>query len=97
MKRLVVASSVVAALAFVPVVSAAPAHQGGSGSGGGMKGRSQQMYDPSKSETVIGEVIGVKDFTSLDSVWKAFFIFPLVKTFVRALLNKNLDSFSPCF
>ena len=96
MKRLVVASSVVAALAFVPVVLA-PTHQGGSGSGGGMKGRSQQMYDPSKSETVIGEVIGVKDFTSLDSVWKAFFIFPLVKTFVRALLNKNLDSFSPCF
>lgn len=96
MKRLVVVSLVVVALAFVPVVSAL-AQQEGSGSGGGMKGRSQRMYDPSKAETVSGEVIGVKDFTSRNGGRKAFFILPPAKTFAKVLLNKNLDSFSPCF
>jgi hypothetical protein len=62
-----------------------------------MKGRSQWMYDPSKAETVSGEVIGVKDFTSRNGGRKAFFIFPPAKTFAKVLLNKNLDSFSPCF
>jgi hypothetical protein len=69
MKRLVVASLVMVSLAFVLVVSA-PAQQGGSGSGGGMTGRSQWMYDPSKAETVSGEVVAVKDFTSRNGVRK---------------------------
>ena len=96
MKRLVAASLVVVALAFVPVVSA-PAQQGGLGGGGGMKGRSQWMYDPPKAETVSGEVIGAKDFITRNGGRKAFFIFPSAKTFAKVLLNKNLDSFSPCF
>lgn len=69
MKRLVVAILVVVSLAFVLVVSA-PAQQGGSGSGGGMEGRSQWMYDPTKAETVSGEVVAVKDFTSRNGMRK---------------------------
>jgi len=93
MKRRAVASLVVVALAFDPVVSAL-AQQGGSGSGGGMKGRSQWMYDPSKSEMESGESSGAKILSPGTAGARPF---PLVKTFARALPNKNLDSFSPCF
>ncbi len=69
MKRLAVVSLVVVSLAFVLAVSA-PAQQRGSGSGGGMKGRSQWLYDPSKAETLSGEIVAVKDFNSRNGMRK---------------------------
>jgi hypothetical protein len=57
-------------LPFVLVVST-PAQQGGAGSGGGMKGRNQGMYDPTKAVTVSGEVVADKDFTSRNGTRKS--------------------------
>jgi hypothetical protein len=63
MKKWIV-SGLAAAFLASAAVAAAQQWQGGPGGGGGMQGRGQRMYDPSKAETVSGEVAAVKEFTS---------------------------------
>ena len=68
MKRFIVSGMVLLLSLFA---ASAPAQQGPGGmGGGGMRGRGPQMYDPSKAETVSGEVISVKEFASRNGVMK---------------------------
>jgi hypothetical protein len=54
---------VVMAVLSILLAATASAQQGpgGRGDGGGMPGKGQRMYDPSKVETVSGEVVAVKE------------------------------------
>ncbi len=71
MKRIAAISLVVLSLALFFAV-AAPAQQrpGGPEAGTGMKGRGQWRYDPSKAETIRGEVVGLKEFSSRNGMRK---------------------------
>ncbi|HLE41791.1 MAG TPA: DNA-binding protein, partial [Nitrospirota bacterium] len=60
MKKLMVVSSLLVLL-LVAALAAAQPWQGWKGSGGwGMQGGYHRMYDPSKAETVSGEVVSVE-------------------------------------
>jgi hypothetical protein len=65
MKRLLVAITVFAGVAVATAATAQP-WQGWKGGGGwGMQGGYHRMYDPSKVETVTGEVISVEQVTPM--------------------------------
>ncbi len=66
MKRLVV-SGLVAVLSVVILAAAALAQQAGQR---GIRGGGPRMYDPSKAETVSGDVVAVKEFTSKNGMRK---------------------------
>lgn len=65
MKRLLVAITVFAGVAVATAATAQP-WQGWKGGGGwGMQGGYHRMYDPSKVETVTGEVVSVEQITPM--------------------------------
>ena len=65
MKKLMVVSSLLVLL-LVAAVAAAQPWQGWKGSGGwGMQGGYHRMYDPSRVETVSGEVVSVEQVTPM--------------------------------
>jgi hypothetical protein len=61
--------AVVVLLVSVAVSAFAQQWQGEKG-GGGRQGGQYRMYDPSKAETVSGEVVAVKEFTSRNGIRK---------------------------